>query len=334
MQLAIASIFIVLAVSFLGSVFPVVGRKWSHISGIAFTIKLLAFAGTGVILAAGFIHLLSHANEYLSSPCLPEGWVDAYHPGFAYLFCLISIMIMMVMDFYMDLIFGDHAGHGVGVLSNPSDSIDLSETLPSAIMGACTKHSDSNSGSDFEQEHDNAIDLEIEEDRGDGRNFHDPNVSLRALITSEASVAVHSVLIGLALGTTGKGEFPSLLIAIVFHQLLEGLAMGVIAVRTHLNNTWIILLALFYSLTTPIGIAIGIGVRKSMNPNSQASLMTQGILDAIAAGLLIYVALGDHINAIKCYGPWLKTQSWRVMALCMTAFLTGGGIISLLGAWD
>lgn len=320
-----------LLVSFVGAIFPLIGRRWAHRPAVSLCFKLLAFAGTGVILAAAFIHLLSHANEYLTSPCLPESWLDAYHPGFAFLFCLAAIMFMMVIDYYVDAIFGEHAGHGENALAfadRSESSWDEIRVSPSTDAG--TKNSDASSESDQER---GEVYQRSSDDKLDKRAHH-ASVSIKALVTSQASIAVHSVIIGLALGTTAKQEFVSLLIAILFHQLLEGLAIGAITVSTRLSTRAVVLMALFYSLTTPIGIAIGIGVRESMNPNSQVSLLSQGIFDAIAAGLLIYVALGDHVNAIKCYGSWLKSQSWSVVALCMGAFLAGGAGISVLGVWD
>lgn len=46
----------------------------------------------------------------------------------------------------------------------------------------------------------------------------------------------------------------------------------------------------FYSLTTPLGIAIGIGINESFMPNSTQALLALGIIDALAAGILIYDA--------------------------------------------
>lgn len=44
-------------------------------------------------------------------------------------------------------------------------------------------------------------------------------------------------------------------------------------------------------LITPIGIAIGMGVHATYNPNSGASLLSIGVLDSISAGILIYTGI-------------------------------------------
>ena len=54
-------------------------------------------------------------------------------------------------------------------------------------------------------------------------------------------------------------------------------------------------MACVFALTTPVGIAIGLGVSSTYNPNSKAALGTQGVFDSISAGILIYMALVDLI---------------------------------------
>ena len=49
--------------------------------------------------------------------------------------------------------------------------------------------------------------------------------------------------------------------------------------------------ALLYGITTPIGIAIGLGVRTSYNPDSTTPSIVSGILDSLSAGVLIYTGL-------------------------------------------
>ena len=54
-------------------------------------------------------------------------------------------------------------------------------------------------------------------------------------------------------------------------------------------------MACVFALTTPVGIAIGLGISSSYNPNSKAALGTEGVFDSISAGILIYMALVDLI---------------------------------------
>ncbi|KAK9152213.1 hypothetical protein Syun_010522 [Stephania yunnanensis] len=55
----------------------------------------------------------------------------------------------------------------------------------------------------------------------------------------------------------------------------------------------IIVMALFFALTTPIGVAIGIGITSKYDENSSIALIVEGILNAASSGILIYMSLVD-----------------------------------------
>jgi len=123
-------------------------------------------------------------------------------------------------------------------------------------------------------------------------------------------------MIGVSLGASGGSQWVPLFIAIVFHQLFEGLALGsrigqLVWPKHQWWKKWVmaglfgvssdssplssllsslaVLTHLDYSkFITPIGIAIGMGVHASYNPNSGAALLSIGVLDSISAGILIY----------------------------------------------
>ena len=55
---------------------------------------------------------------------------------------------------------------------------------------------------------------------------------------------------------------------------------------------WIpILGAILYGITTPIGIAIGLGIKGSYNPGSATASIVSGVLDALSSGILLYTGL-------------------------------------------
>ena len=43
-------------------------------------------------------------------------------------------------------------------------------------------------------------------------------------------------------------------------------------------------MAFIFAITTPVGIAIGIGIASTYNANSSNALITQGIFDAVSTG--------------------------------------------------
>lgn len=48
---------------------------------------------------------------------------------------------------------------------------------------------------------------------------------------------------------------------------------------------------LLFGITTPIGIAVGLGVRSTYNPDSTTASIVSGILDAFSSGILLYTGL-------------------------------------------
>lgn len=149
----------------------------------------------------------------------------------------------------------------------------------------------------------------------------------------EAGIVFHSVLIGLALGVTGGTSFKTLLIALSFHQFFEGFAIGSAAVDSGLGAKKSFVMGVVYSLTTPVGIAIGVAVRETYNGNSTAALLTEGILDSISTGILIYVVLVELINPMFTQSKWLRAQKWWLQMLSFASLYAGAGVMAGIGNW-
>ena len=116
-------------------------------------------------------------------------------------------------------------------------------------------------------------------------------------------------------------------------QLLEGLALGSACVHAGLRSRHTLLLAVLFALTTPIGIAAGIGVRSSLDGNSAPLLLTTGVLESLSAGTLIFLALGDHMNAVRAHADWLRVQSVAIKLTCFAAFFIGAAALLVIALW-
>lgn len=152
----------------------------------------------------------------------------------------------------------------------------------------------------------------------------------------EAGVLFHSVFVGLSLSVSGD-EFETLFIVLTFHQMFEGLGLGTRVAetswpRTRRSTPW--LMGLAFTITCPIAVAIGIGVRKSWIPGSRSALIANGVFDAISSGILIYTGLVELMaheflfsNQFKGPGGLKKMLSAYVI-MCL-----GAGLMALLGKW-
>ncbi|KAK4243319.1 Zinc/iron permease [Corynascus novoguineensis] len=110
----------------------------------------------------------------------------------------------------------------------------------------------------------------------------------------EGGILFHSVFVGMTVSITIEG-FIVLLVAILFHQMFEGLGLGSrIADVPYPRGSirpWLLVVA--FGTTAPIGQAIGLFVRDSYDPNSAFGLIIVGVFNAISSGLLLYAALVD-----------------------------------------
>ena len=120
-----------------------------------------------------------------------------------------------------------------------------------------------------------------------------PNTKLSVLVM-EAGVIFHSILIGVTLVVAGDSFYKTLLVVIVFHQFFEGLALGariaLLPGRTFPSKA---IMGGVFALITPIGMAIGMGVIHSFNGQDRQTLVALGTLDALSAGILVWVGVVD-----------------------------------------
>lgn len=88
---------------------------------------------------------------------------------------------------------------------------------------------------------------------------------------------------------------------------------------------------MFFSLTTPVGIAIGIGISSVYSETSPTALIVEGILNSAAAGILIYMALVDLLAA-DFMSPKVQGNV-MLQAATNVSLLIGAGLMSLLAKW-
>ena len=87
-----------------------------------------------------------------------------------------------------------------------------------------------------------------------------------------------------------------------------------------------------YAFTTPIGIAIGMGIRLTYDPNSQKALISAGVFDSVSAGLLIYAGMVELLAHDFIHGE-MRTAPKRQVYLAVGCLLVGCALMSLLGRW-
>lgn len=148
----------------------------------------------------------------------------------------------------------------------------------------------------------------------------------------EFGIVAHSIIIGITVGVSSSPcVIKPLFAALTFHQFFEGFALGGCVAQAGFRNLTALVMGFFFAVTTPLGIAIGMGVSTTYNENSPKALVVQGVFDSISAGILVYMALVDLIAADFLSK---RMRSSRQLQLCaFLALFLGAGAMSVLGVW-
>lgn len=92
-------------------------------------------------------------------------------------------------------------------------------------------------------------------------------------------------------------------------------------------------MAMGYALSTPLAIAIGLGVRSTFNPESQTTLVVNGVFDSISAGILVYTSLVELVAHDFLFSPKMQAAPFKVVASAVGCMILGSGVMALLGKW-
>ncbi|KAI9315356.1 Zinc/iron permease [Dichotomocladium elegans] len=271
------------------------------------------FFGTGVILSVAFIHMIPESMERFESPCITSNGNWPEFEGFTGVFALIAVFFVQFVELAILTHVEQYRGRDSAASSATANDKDLEARTTIAAATAANMHN-----------HHHHIDHEI----------LDHEMKNIGTIILELGIVIHSVIIGLTLGFANSDEFNVLLIALVFHQFFEGIALG-----TRINEMDLksivkpLLMGLVFAFTTPVGVAIGIGVNLTVNPYSTSSVLAQAILEALAAGILLYNAFISLISAEITHNPSFRSSSLGHKFTCLMAMYIGAGLMAVLGIW-
>ncbi|KAG8925487.1 high-affinity Zn(2+) transporter zrt1 [Tulasnella sp. 418] len=332
----LAIIVVIFVISTAAAGFPTAAKRFRKLRIPSLVFFIGKHFGTGVILSTAFIHLLGDAHKSLSGKKFGgyENW-----PGLIVLLSLLSIFtVEYVSTVYVENIasnhqesdksiaptfedIGHHHHHSEG--HSHADGVTCGGEAPPDERTALLSPGSPVNGRDtyfdvYMHHHDHShrgghcVAMEVK----------NKMIQLLGICVLQLGIMIHSFVIGLTLSVTSASHLPTLLTAILFHQLFEGLSLGVrlstlpstipdpSALSASENSrppTRSLrfvppLLAFLFGITTPAGIALGILLKHTHKSLSTANSSTfGGVMSAISAGLLIYAGTvellgGDFVN--------------------------------------
>ncbi|XP_045824347.1 zinc transporter 4, chloroplastic-like [Trifolium pratense] len=308
-----------------------------------------AFAA-GVILATGFVHMLRDATEAFNHRCLKSyshAWSKFPFAGF---FAMVSALFTLLVDFIATQYYerklredSSSGGSEHGVINDleeellRSEIVEVKDVREERTIVGMHAHGSHHRHS-HHQNHDH-------DDHGHGsgddhghshsHSFDDVEGSIRHVVVSqvlELGIVSHSMIIGLSLGVSQSPcTMRPLIAALSFHQFFEGFALGGCISEAKFKTSSATIMACFFALTTPIGVAIGTCIASNFNPYSPGALITEGILDSLSAGILVYMALVDLIAADFLSKKMRCSFQLQIVSFCL--LFLGAGCMSSLALW-
>ncbi|EGR45651.1 uncharacterized protein TRIREDRAFT_67562 [Trichoderma reesei QM6a] len=323
--LRVSALFVVLVTSTLTTFFPVLATRVRRLRIPLYVYLFARYFGAGVIIATAFIHLLEPAYEEIGpNSCvgMTGGWAEyTWPPAIAMASAMIIFLLDFLAEYYVDKKY--RMAH-----------VQVEGTI---TTGGHHDHQGLHSADQDRAAPPNgkAAERELKNIEGDNQQAAMGFQSqIAAFLILEFGVLFHSVIIGLNLGVVGD-EFKTLYPVIVFHQAFEGLGIGarlsVIPFPKHLRwMPWALCLA--YGLTTPLAIAIGLGVRTTYNSGSFTANVVSGVLDATSAGILLYTGFVEMLARDFLFNPY-RTQDKKRLTFMLVSLYLGCAIMALLGKW-
>ncbi|KAI1339352.1 Zip-domain-containing protein [Xylariaceae sp. FL0016] len=308
-RMRVGLIFAMLATSFIGVAGPIFLKP--ALSGRLHTVfTVLKQFGTGVIISTAFVHLFTHAELMFTNECLGELEYEATTAAVV----MAGIVLAFVVEYTSHRVarhYWDQSSYNDEVVS--VGVLEAGIIFHSLLIG---------------------ITLVVAADS--------------YLITLFIVILFHQMFEGIALGTRiasvgqslpasddGKARAPACTddASASNQQLPVNERMVEERVKSPLSLGKKLGMATAFALVTPIGMAIGTGVVQQFNGNDPSTLIALGTLDALSAGILIWVGVVEMWAGDWMFGGELANAGVAVTLCAGVGLLAGMVLMSFLGKW-
>lgn len=308
--LHVGAIFVVLVASLVGTCFPLLGKRVPALNFPEYVYVVGKCLGTGVMIAVGFVHLLGDAALNFRVWCVPAGFAKAYD-SWAFLLAVVAVVLMHMIDLVIgDIVHGWYAKNDQVDPTSSTTSLSMGSEPLDKVMSGVPGESEPASDShalEVEPGYESEGSGHVCHNEGAGHAFHHQHgipegvmsgtkakaQLVVAAVCMEFGTTLHSLFVGLDVGVMSDAKIKPILIALVFHQMFEGLAMGARLADADFNMSLEMVMMLMFSFSAPLGAAVGtICVSISATALTGATyVLVSSILDSLCGGILVYLGL-------------------------------------------
>ncbi|ORY63939.1 uncharacterized protein BCR38DRAFT_466019 [Pseudomassariella vexata] len=312
--LRVGLLFVILVTSFIGVAGPIL---LAPVLPVRFSVVFLVLKqfGTGVIISTAFVHLYTHATLMFTNECLQGVEYES-----------TTSAILMAGLFLSFLV--DYLGHRLAKRYTKTSGPGNNELISVLVLEA-------------------------------GIIFHSLLIGLTLVVAGDSFfvtlfivILFHQMFEGIALGAriasighpphnvtktshahtqVSPNDDKSADSTEVAPQLSEANSSDEEVKRVSVVHK--VLMASAFALITPIGMAIGIGVLQKFNGNDPATLIALGTLDALSAGILVWVGVVEMWARDWMFGGELVDSGAVVTTCAGVGLIAGMALMSFLGKW-
>ena len=163
-------------------------------------------------------------------------------------------------------------------------------------------------------------DSEVVDDKSNSKKIQQSeNDYLVASLVLMSALSVHSLLEGIALGLQDTTEHVfTLAIGLMAHKWVEAVALATSFIKSKRSLFVSGLFMLFFSLATPVGVAIGIGLSFTQ------SELIEATFTGVAAGTFLYVGCNEVVaEEFEEHDYRLTKFLALIIGMSLIAILTG-----------
>jgi len=246
--------------------------------------------GGGVFIAACLLDLLPDVEEKISqvlSEIKSEYNVDVDYP---------VAQFIMVFGFFLILTIEQSVLHFQELWSQEEEREPLLSRSRQASIGSYHSSHSHQHAAHHHHDHERAMTGVSSQAHHahDGHHNHShmshgvfQHSSLRSIMLLLA-LSFHSVFEGIAIGLQdNSGQLISIFIAVIVHKAVMAFSLGLNIAQSDLSVKSFVLSNIMFSIASPIGVGIGIAVADL--PSSLPQDICNGILQGIAGGTFLYI---------------------------------------------